>query len=165
MHGQALTNAGTAQTTADTANTTANSALLKATANETSISALETANTYTTSETVIGSYNNKPLYRQTIVDTLSTTNGAWKNISIENATNVEDVINLHGTVYIYGNRLNPVPYTRIADNSFANREYVLCNFTKVDNCIAVNAYHPNDYANALSGKKIIIVIEYTKTTD
>ena len=37
MHGQALTNAGTAQTTADSANTTANSALLKATANEVNI--------------------------------------------------------------------------------------------------------------------------------
>lgn len=92
-------NAQSAGTTASTANTTANSALAKANANEADIVPLKTANTYSTSEIVVGTWiDGKPLYRRVFTGiTPNATSGIIGNIpDIEQAVKILGLYNMAG---------------------------------------------------------------------
>lgn len=129
----------------------------------------EESEIYSTSEQRIGTWvDGKPLYRITIVNTLGTTNDAWKDIQVFGANYVDTVINYDGVINIgYGTPVSfwKIPYIRLLDANYANREYVICSFTKSTGIFTVRGYHPNAYAEVLSGKPIIAHLYYTKTAD
>ena len=109
----------------------------------------------------------KPIYRKVIVDTLGTTNGSWKDIQLFSANYVDTLVNMSG--HFKFNNANktcvPLPYTRVTDASYSNREYVLNNFNSAVGKLSIIAYHPNDYDYLMAGQQVIIILEYTKTTD
>lgn len=129
---------------------------------------LNNLQTYSTNEIVIGKWiDNKPIYRKVVVDKLGTTNNSWKDIQVFSANYIDTVVNFFG-YFTYGNANKTVvsiPYTRITDGSFSNKEYVLATMNTVPGLIGVIGYHPNDYNSLMSGQKVQFIIEYTKTTD
>lgn len=152
----ALENAATADGKAVTAGETATSALSKATANETAIVALQTANTYSTTETVIGTYLNKPLYRK-VVSTGTLPNGAssssnWKEVA-HGITNLGTIVNAYGSA-TDGSNILPLPFT----SSGQVGENVRISFS--DTYIFITC--GTDRTSYTSSQ---IIIEYTKTTD
>lgn len=147
----ALTNAGTAQTTADNANTTATSALSKATSNETKITALETANTYSTTEEIpCGTWiDGKPLYRKVFEDTSLAFNVI--TTVLHNISNV-DFIHVVGADYC-----STSSHTSRSINAFK---------TESDYFAQANRNSYAYYLKQISTfDKLIVTLEYTKTTD
>lgn len=125
-------------------------------------------NTYSTDEVRIGTWiDGKPLYRITITGTLNTTNGAWKDFPLFTANYIDNVVSMIGMIKIgsSNNAFWSIPFTRVTDSSFSNREYAYMNYNKSTANFSIVAYHPNGYANVYSGKTFFATIEYTKTTD
>ena len=149
----ALTNASNAQTTADTANSTANSALTKAISNETKITALETANSYSrTEEIVTGTWiDGKPLYRKTVVYTVSIGTG-WNNVAY--IPNVDYVFIENFT---YKKVLTGSNLTELYLNNYGAFQFY---WSSTDSY--VKEKHTTTYAE---NTQLEITFQYTKTTD
>lgn len=121
---------------------------------------------YSTSETRIGTWiDGKPLYRKVISDTLGTTNGSWKEITnIWNSNEIKYVVSSSG-MFSYSNGNNySIPFSRITNDSYSSREYVLLNIIPSTGSISVVAYHPTAYQN-MSGRPFYLMVLYTKTSD
>ena len=118
---------------------------------------------YSTGEIVIGTWiDGKPLYRKVVSDTVSTTNGAWKDFNPFNSNEIDTIVSLVGTFTYASGATVSIPYTRTTDNSYSNREYILANVHKYNGTLSVIAYHPSNYSGLMSGQKFRITVEYTK---
>lgn len=121
---------------------------------------------YSESEKVIGKWTNgKPLYRKVIIDTMGTSNAAWKSINVFSANEVSKVVKMVGTFTYANGSIVPIPFVRTTDSSYSNREYVFINFDPSNGNVGVIGYHGNSYQDYMAGRPIIIVMEYTKTAD
>lgn len=124
--------------------------------------------TYSTTEQRIGTWiDGKPLYRITITGTLNTTNGVWKDFPLFTANYIDNVVSMIGMIKIGSGNYGfwSIPFTRLTDSAFSNREYAYMNYNKSTANFSIVAYHPNSYATVYSGKTFFATLEYTKTTD
>lgn len=118
---------------------------------------------YSTGETVIGTWiDGKTLYRKVVSDTVSTTNGTWKDFNPFSSNEIDTIVSLVGTFTYASGATVSIPYTRTTDANYSNREYILANVHKYNGTLSVIAYHPSNYSGLISGQKFRITIEYTK---
>lgn len=112
---------------------------------------------YSTTETVVGTWNDKPLYRKVINFTLPSS-ASTLNVS-HGATNIDEVVNLQGIFKnSAGNAYNPIPQF-IASSSGALTNYVRMyagSLTQITIEMLGTTY---------ASRKGYIIMEYTKTTD
>ena len=127
--------------------------------------AVANKNIYSTSETRIGTWiDGKPLYRRIISDTLGTTNGSWKGITITTSNYIKKVVSITGMFeYANGNDYS-IPFFRGTDDSYSNREFCLCNINPIIGEFAIIARHPSNYA-LMSGQPLYAIVLYTKSSD
>lgn len=146
----ALENAATADGKAVTAGETATSALNKALANETAIASLENANKYLETETVIGVWIDKPLYRK-VISIGSMPNNTSKLVA-HGISNLKRVINAYGYFY------------RSTDNMCRNFNFAFDGSTAAG--IEVGTTNIEVAANwNTQATEAYVVLEYTKLTD
>ena len=118
---------------------------------------------YSTTETIIGTWiDGKTLYRKVVSDTVSTTNGAWKEFNPFSSNEIDTVVSLVGTFTYASGATVSIPYTRTTGSNYSDREYILANVHKYNGTLSVVAYHPSNYSGLMSGQKFRIIIEYTK---
>lgn len=114
---------------------------------------IDNKNNYsTTSEQVIGIYNNKPLYRRVITGTK--VSGTNLQISASWVSDIDTLVRFDGTLRSLSNY--DYPLQRYENSSM----YVNLNMNRVEKYISVNSSTGN-YSNG----SVVITIEYTKTTD
>ena len=109
------------------------------------------ANVYSTTETVIGTWLGKPLYRK-VIDFGTLPNTTTKSVN-HNISNLNKIVSMKGYAY-NGTNFNPLPSTNV--NSLGNQMALYCNATQV--IVATGA----DRSNFTES---YVVLEYTKTTD
>lgn len=121
---------------------------------------------YSTSEVDTGKtwIDGKKIYRKVISDTLGTTNGTWKDISLFSTNYVDKILSIVGTFNYTNGAFNSIPFFRGTDANYSNREYVLCNYNINTGNFGIVAYHPTNYS-LMSGQPFQVVIEYTKIND
>ena len=119
--------------------------------------ALKNLNNYSTNEIRIGTWiNGKPLYRKVIKNNnQECQNGTYIQTNI---TNFEDIINIYGLYNSVGNEVS------IPINSYvASNNYFRLAFHNVGESIGLLEVQSSNTSSSV--RKVIIVIEYTKTTD
>lgn len=119
---------------------------------------------YSTSEIDTGKkwIDGKTIYRKVVNDTLGTTNGAWKDISAFTANEIDTVVKMNGIFKYSNGSCLVIPFSRVTDSSYNNREYVLFNCNPNTGNVSVIGAHPTNYNSLMSGRPIIVIIEYTK---
>ena len=129
------------------------------------INELKNAEIYSTTEVKTGKkwIDGKDIYRIVIDDTLGTSNNNWKQINVFSANYVDKVVSLEGIFSVSNGNFYNIPFTRITDSSFINKEFCLCNFDPVSGIYSIIAGSNN--FSAYSGRPFTAIIEYTKTTD
>lgn len=139
------------------------SSTIRVVQNSNNISLASNANEYSTTETVIGTWiDGKTLYRKVVSDTVSTTNGSWKNFNPFSSNEIDTVVSLVGTFTYASGATVSIPYTRTTGSNYSDREYILANVHKYNGTLSVVAYHPSNYSGLMSGQKFRITVEYTK---
>lgn len=120
---------------------------------------------YLTTEVKTGKkwIDGKDIYRIVINDTLGTSNNNWKQINVFSANYVDKVVSLEGIFSVSNGNFYNIPFTRITDSSFSNKEFCLCNFDPVSGKYSIIAVSNN--FSAYSGRPFTAIMEYTKTTD
>ena len=103
---------------------------------------------YVATETVVGEFLGKPLYRQVLDLTLA--QNQTQRFSITNSDKFDVIAKLEGTIRI----TSPQGWLPL---TFYNNQYVFCFFNKGSNLLEVKS----DWG----GNRALIIIEYTKTTD
>lgn len=105
---------------------------------------------YSEEETLIGTYNGKPLYRKTHEVTISSVRDTtYVDVS---DLSIETLVTIVGCVKSTSSSFQPTPYFTTETN--ACNVYLYNNWIRIDNRNTVYA-----------GKSMFIVLEYTKTTD
>lgn len=163
----ALQNANTAQSTADSAESTATNALEKATTNEASITSvssdLSNLKTYVSEETVIGTFNGKPLYRKTIIK--NHTSGLTDEVDIDttNDGNYYDYMCISDKSII---KLTTSPVIKFQPINFISGSSTSSYYVRA------NIQYSNKWYLYLTASElasivgtIYLVVEYTKTND
>lgn len=112
-------------------------------------------NSYSTSEQQIGTWiDNKPLYRRSIVQDNIAYNTANTEITIMTLSNVDNIIDIKGVLWNSAKTLcYQTPYT--STNNLVTRIYFVPNGQKL--CFMSQ--------DTWSSAKLVITVEYTKTTD
>lgn len=155
---QAQQVATNALSTANVASASASTALDKATQNETDITNLtERVNkieTYSTTETQIGKWNNKPLYRNIIIVPKSSMGSATVNINISNL-NIAEIYDFSAILKRTDNVYFKLPRGYGATDWQVY--YGDVTSTSVKMTLGASAYQNAD--------SIKLIVEYTKTTD
>ena len=129
------------------------------------VNELKSGEVYSTTEVKTGKkwIDGKDIYRIVINDTLGTSNNNWKQINVFSANYVDKVVSLEGIFSVSNGSFYNIPFTRITDSSFSNKEFCLCNFDPVSGKYSIIAVSNN--FSAYSGRPFTAIIEYTKTTD
>ena len=108
-------------------------------------------NTYSTTETVVGTWMNKPLYRKT-VDTGALPSIGGKVIN-HNISNIDYVTKIIGTAY------------RNTDNIFLPQPHATYDNTAVSCYCSKTAITIAVYTDRSAFQESYVTLEYTKTTD
>ena len=113
-------------------------------------------NKYSTSETMIGTWTNgKPLYRKIITGTLNqTATGTNTNTDISTGISNAGIVLIKNAYFINNDRYIPIPYFTNSGNSVR--------MIPVADGGAITI--TNNYSS-YGGSTVIIILEYTKTTD
>lgn len=118
---------------------------------ENGIESVDNKNNYSTTEQVVGIYNNKPLYRKVLTGT------KIQNTVLEIPTNISDIneiVRISGVLNSGENYQYPIPHY-----SGAN-DYIVVNYRKTTASFLINSAN----STYMSGN-VKLIIEYTKTTD
>lgn len=115
-------------------------------------SVLEDSNTYSTTETVIGTWaDGKPLYRIVLNATTPSTGDTSTTIVSTLPSNIDNVIKLDGMIISQSARF-PI-------NAYFSNTYYIATF--YDPSVGINC----KVGSSLTSRTCKIIIEYTKTTD
>lgn len=112
---------------------------------------IEALGTYSTTETVVGRWiDGKPVYRKVIVKTSGFGNGR----TIENLSTLDTLLTIRGSMLRSNGVTIPVEHTHHSDLSVA-----VSIFISADKNLAI------EYGNGINPTKLILILDYTKTTD
>jgi len=117
---------------------------------DTTTTQLTNLQSYSTTETVIGTWNNKPLYRK--VYTKTTTVNTY-NYIYGMPSNIKDIVHIYGTNKQASGNFTALPYY------FNSGDYANVYYSLSSNALVVATGSSYGHGEA------IVVIEYTKTTD
>ena len=117
-------------------------------------------NTYSTSETLTGKtwIDGKPIYRKVFTGNMTNTTNEWVNLQKCNLNNVDNIINISGTIKNTSSDRRVLPTSAYESTSY------YCTFSYLGQTDYLQCYI-NGWTYTTFGFKYIVVIEYTKTTD
>ena len=108
---------------------------------------------YSTDEQIVGIWiDGKPIYRKVITFTTDEASGSWKTYPSGITSTVDKIINIQATIE-RSNYINSVPYEESANG------YIYLNYVKSSKNITYKV------GSELTSLPVIVILEYTKTTD
>lgn len=126
---------------------------------EDGIKALYEKTIYSTTEQVVGTWiDGKPIYRKVFTGNMTNTTNEWVNLEKCNLNNVENIIDISGTIKNTSSDRRVLP-----TSAYENTSYY-CTFSYLGQTDYLQCY-VNGWTYTTFGFKYIVVIEYTKTTD
>lgn len=121
--------------------------------------AIDLINAYSTIETVIGNYNNKPLYRKTFVGQYTS---STSRVIIDLVTNVDKIKDSYG---LYSPN-STIPNVTLGQPTISTGGSIdAYSSTRINNNIAQICFNTPQTAYSGSTGSYEITLEYTKTTD
>lgn len=117
-------------------------------------------NQYSTSEvkTCLKWIDGKPIYRKVFTGNMTNTTNEWTNLEKCNLNNVDNVIDISGTIKNTSSDRRVLPASAYESTSYH------CTFSYLGQTDYLQCY-VNGWTYTTFGFKYIVVIEYTKTTD